>query len=79
MKGNQFGRVGVWLGNVEVTTMDSQQTISCAVATGSGFAMPYKSSGDDKGYMEKHPEMELVRTSLLSKLMSFASSASRRN
>jgi hypothetical protein len=60
--------------------MNSQQTeISCAVATASGFAMPYKSSGDDKGYMEKHPEMELVRTSLLSRLMSFASSASRRH
>jgi hypothetical protein len=68
------------MGNVEVPTMNSQHTeISCAVATASGFAMPYKSSGDDKGYMEKHPEMELVRTSLLSKLMSFASSASRRH
>jgi len=28
---------------------------------------------------EKHPEMELVRTSLLSKLMSFASSGTRRD
>jgi hypothetical protein len=60
--------------------MNSQQTeISCAVATASGFAMPYKSCGDDKGYMEKHPEMELVRMSLLSKLIAFASSASRRH
>jgi hypothetical protein len=64
---------------MEVPTMNNQQTgISCAVATASGFAMPYKSSGDPKGYIEKHPEIELVRTSFLSKLMSAASSAWRR-
>lgn len=68
------------MGNAEVRTMNSQQTgITCAVATASGFATPYKSSGDDKGYMEKHPAMELARTSLLSKLIVFAANASRRH
>ena len=62
--------------------MRTQPTqLSCAVATANGFAVPYSSSsgtsGDGKGYIEKHPEFEVVRTSLLSRLIAFAASASR--
>lgn len=60
--------------------MRTQPTqVSCAVATANGFAVPYScsSTSDGKGYMEKHPEFEVVRTSLLSKLMIFVSGAPR--
>jgi hypothetical protein len=57
-----------------------QTHVTCAVASASGFAVPYSTSAtprDPKGYMEKHPEFEVVRTSLLSRLIAFAASASR--
>ena len=61
--------------------MKTEQThIICAVASASGFAVPYSSSAtprDPKGYMEKHPEPELARSSLLSKLILFAWARSR--
>ena len=61
--------------------MRTQPThMTCAVATANGFAVPYSSSSatsDGKGYIEKHPEFEVVQTSLLSKLLSFAWGASR--
>jgi hypothetical protein len=56
--------------------MTTKQThVTCAVATANGFAVPYSSSAtprDPKGYMEKHPEPEFARGSLLSKLILFA-------
>jgi hypothetical protein len=61
--------------------MKTEQThVTCAVATASGFVVPYSSSAtsrDPKGYMEKHPEPELARSSLLSKLILFVWAGSR--
>ena len=70
------------MGNAEVPAMNEQHHMRCAVASASGFAVAYSSNGatvDPKGYIEKHPEFEVVQTSLLSKLISFAASVSRRH